>query len=113
MTNYAHGKLAEDAAAVYLQQQGYRIIETNWRTRYCEIDIVAEQAKTVYFVEVKYRLSGTQGSGLEYITAKKLQQMSFAAEMWVQSHGWSNPYQLAAIAVSGPDYVVTDFVTEL
>lgn len=113
MTNFAHGREAEAAAAAYLEKQGYAIIEQNWRTRYCEIDIVARKKKTVYFVEVKYRQNEAQGQGLEYITPKKLGQMRFAAEMWVQEHDWKHDYDLAAIEVSGPGYEVTNFLSEL
>lgn len=113
MTNYSHGKLAEEAAVEYLQSQGYKIVDTNWKTRYCEIDIIAEKDKAVFFIEVKYRQSGVQGTGLDYVTPKKLKQMSFAAEMWVQNNNWDGPYQLAAIAIAGPNYEITDFLTEL
>jgi Holliday junction resolvase-like predicted endonuclease len=113
MTNYAHGKEAEVSATEYLKALGYKITEMNWRTRYCEIDIIAEKSKTVFFVEVKYRQTSRQGAGLEYITSKKLKQMSFAAEMWVQNNDWRGAYQLAAIAVTGPDYQVSDFVTDI
>jgi len=111
MTNFAHGRAAEDAAAEYLKKHGYMILDLNWRTRYCEIDIVAQQKKTIYFVEVKYRENDAHGSGLEYITEKKLQQMRFAAEMWVQENDWRGDYDIVAIEVSGPGYDVTSFTT--
>jgi len=113
VTNFSTGRVAEEAAVKYLQNNGHKIIDQNWRTRYCEIDIVAVKKKTVYFVEVKYRANMFQGSGLEYITSKKLKQMSFAAEMWVQANNWNGGYSLAAIEVSGPDFEITNFLTEL
>lgn len=99
MTNYATGHEAEKTAAAYLVSQGFKIVELNWKTKYCEIDIVAQKAKTIYLVEVKSRKSEQQGSGFEYITPKKLNQMKFAAEMWVASQGWAHDYILAAISV--------------
>ena len=110
MTTFSTGRQAEAAAAEYLKQLGYKIVEQNWRTRYCEIDIVAEKAKVIYFVEVKYRASNTQGSGIEYVTLRKLDQMRFAAEAWVVDHDWTNAYQLAAIEVSGIKFEVTSFL---
>lgn len=101
MTNYQTGHNAEKRAAEYLEKQGFKVRELNWKTRYCEIDIVAEKDKVVYFVEVKYRKNAAHGSGLEYITPKKLQQMQFAAEMWVQNNEWSGDYQLSAVAIDG------------
>lgn len=109
MTNYAAGHAAEVRAAEYLKSDGFKIRELNWKTRYCEIDIVAEKDKAVYFVEVKYRRTQNQGSGLDYITPKKLNQMRFAAEMWVNSNRWNGEYQLAAVAIDGNEIsVVTD-----
>lgn len=101
MTNYSVGHDAETVAAKYLRKHGFKIRELNWKTRWCEIDVVAEKDKTIYFVEVKYRQSTRFGTGLDYITPKKVQQMSFAAEMWVSNHDWSGDYQLAALEVDG------------
>ncbi len=70
MTNYTTGHDAEKIAAKYLERHGYKILEMNWKTRYCEIDIVAEKNSIVYLTEVKYRKSLAYGSGLEYITPK-------------------------------------------
>lgn len=98
MTNHATGHRAEKDAARYLESLGYKIIELNWKTRYCEIDIVARKEDTIYFIEVKHRSSNRFGDGLDYITPKKLQQMTFAAEMWIQNHTTTDNFQLAAIA---------------
>ena len=104
------GQKAERAVATYLKQQGYDVLEHNWRTRWCEIDVVAQKNNVVYFVEVKYRRTTRQGDGLEYITPKKLDQMMFAAELWVGNHHWDGEYTLAAASVSGDNFVVTNFI---
>jgi len=96
------GDDAESVAEAYLVQQGHAILERDWKTKFCEIDIVSVKDKTFYFTEVKYRKKAIQGSGLEAITQKKQQQMKFAAEFYVASkklHGVA--MQLVAIAVSG------------
>jgi uncharacterized protein (TIGR00252 family) len=107
------GQRAESAAALFLEAKGCRILDRNWRTRMCEIDIVAERANVIYFCEVKYRSRTEQGSGIDYITPKKLVRMRFAAESWVHAHGYSGDYQLSAIEVSGPAYAVTNAVRDL
>jgi ribonuclease HII len=107
------GYKAETTAANYLEHNGYKIIARNWRTRFCEIDIVAQKDKTIYFVEVKYRVTSDQGTGFEYITHAKLRQMQFAAEMWVSERQWDRDYRLAAIEVSGTDFAVTGFIDSL
>lgn len=105
--------MAEAAAADYLKKQGYKVLEKNWRTKYCEIDIVAEKDKTVYFVEVKYRANAYQGQGLDYITSKKLNQMKFAAEFWITTHDPRQGYSLSALEVYGEAYEITEFLPEL
>ncbi|HSX15329.1 MAG TPA: YraN family protein [Candidatus Saccharimonadales bacterium] len=114
MTNYAHGHDAEKYAAEYLQRRRYKILALNWRHRRAEIDIVARRAGgPVTFVEVKYRESPSQGGGLDYITHAKLNQMQFAAELWMAQHRYSGECTLAAIELAGPDYEVTSFIEDL
>ncbi|HSX29318.1 MAG TPA: YraN family protein [Candidatus Saccharimonadales bacterium] len=112
MTTFTTGRLAEKAAADYLRSKGYTILDQNWRTAWCEVDIVAVYKGVVYICEVKYRETTYQGGGIEYITPKKLRQLERAADSWVALHSWNGEYQLAALEVSGPDFAVTTFVTE-
>jgi uncharacterized protein (TIGR00252 family) len=100
MTNYATGHQAEKDAAEYLKSQGFKIVELNWKTKYCEIDIIAKKNDTLYFVEVKYRKNNAHGEGIEYITQKKLKQMHFAANMWLSNNDNDLACSLAAISAS-------------
>jgi Holliday junction resolvase-like predicted endonuclease len=113
MTSVETGRRAEAAAADFLERKGCRVVERNWRTRLCEIDVIVERAGIVYFCEVKYRAGNQQGRGLDYITPKKLRQMRFAAESWVHAHAWRGEYQLCAIEVSGPKFTITAVVKDL
>lgn len=114
MTNYAHGHDAEKHAAGYLKKNGYKVFELNWRRPRAEIDIVARKKRgPITFVEVKYRESPSQGGGLDYITPGKLEQMQFAAEMWVAENKYDGEYMLAAMELSGTDFVVDNFITEI
>ncbi len=108
MTNYQTGHQAEKDAAEYLESKGYKIMQLNWKTKYCEIDIVARKKERIYFVEVKYRQTRSQGFSLEYITPKKLNQMRFAAEIWVSNHSWTGEYQLAAIGIDGEEITLVE-----
>ncbi len=110
MSTTETGRKAEAAVATFLQKAGHKILEQNWRTRWCEIDIVSQKDGAVYFTEVKYRVSSRQGDGLDYITPKKQQQMAFAAEFWVARRNWQGEYTLAVAAVTGEYYNVTDFM---
>lgn len=110
MTNYSHGQQAERAAVEYLKKQGFTIRDTNWKTRTCEIDIVAEKQGTIHFVEVKYRQTNNQGTGLDYITPRKQKQMHYAAETWLAANNWPGATTLSAIELSGSDFLVTNFL---
>lgn len=79
------GMAAEEAVANYLTRRGHTILERNWKTRWCEIDIISLYDDVLYFTEVKYRSTDQQGGGVAAITPKKLKQMSFACESFVQS----------------------------
>ena len=113
MTNYASGHDAEKIAAEYLKKHGYKIIALNWKHVRAEIDIVAEKRgsfglrKHLVFFEVKYRKTTNQGHGLDYITPKKLQQMQFAAELYVAQRKYAGEYCLGAIELSGEDYDIS------
>lgn len=100
------GAEAEERVAAYLKTGGYKIIERNWKTRWCEIDIIALKDSRVHFIEVKYRKNTAQGSGLEYITPSKVRQMEFAANMWISNNDKFDEYVLSAAEVSGPDYQI-------
>lgn len=100
MSTTAVGREAESRVVDHLIRQGFRLIGQNWRTRWCEIDIVMQKKQTVYFIEVKHRTSDRWGDGLDYITPHKLRQMRFAAELWLAEHDWDGDAQLAAVGVS-------------
>jgi uncharacterized protein (TIGR00252 family) len=106
------GRLAEDKVAEYLSQHGYKVIDRNWKTKKCEIDIVAQKGDQLSFVEVKYRSKSDHGEGFDYITDSKLRQMAFAADYWVAQHNWEGEYLLSGASVSGIDFAI-EFIEEL
>lgn len=106
------GNQAEQAVAELLKKQGYKILDRNWKTKVCEIDIVAGRDKVIYFVEVKFRSGQAQGSGLEYIGPQKLHRIHFAAEVWVQAHSYEGDYRLLAVDVGfyGHEFIVNEIL---
>ncbi len=73
---------AEAKAAEYLQNNGYKIIATNVRYKFGEIDIVALQKDILVFVEVKFR-SGTFMSPFEAVGTKKQRRLVLAAQAYI------------------------------
>ncbi len=112
MKHNIDGHNAEGAVEDYLGDNGFKILDRNWKTKQCEIDVIAKKDKCIYFVEVKYRSSFDQGDGFEYITPTKLRQMSFAAEYWVAQNKWEGEYCLSGASVSGDDFEV-EFIEEI
>jgi uncharacterized protein (TIGR00252 family) len=105
MSTTSEGRRAEELVAEYLRSQKQKIIAMNWRTRWCEIDIVSKDKNCVYFTEVKYRSSDSWGGGLDYITKAKLKQMKFAAEFWLQDNNWTKGALLQGASVDSFDNI--------
>lgn len=94
------GDAGEARVVRELEQRGHTIIARNWRTRYCEIDIVSTKDNTLYFTEVKTRKNAHFGDGFAAITAKKQQQIRFAAELFMVKHPQYSGYDMGLLAAS-------------
>jgi len=77
------GPQGEEIAAQYLQKQGYQIIERNFRAKPGEIDIIARDADTLCFVEVKTRKGLDFGEGLEAIATLKKRKLCQTALLYL------------------------------
>ena len=73
------GKFGEDLAVRYLKKIGYQVICRNYRTRFGEIDIIAKDADTVVFVEVKSRRTASYGHPKHSVTYAKQEKISKTA----------------------------------
>ncbi|MFH1154937.1 MAG: YraN family protein [Pseudomonadota bacterium] len=80
------GKQAEDLACNFLQNQGYVILERNFRTRFSELDIIARHGDTLVFLEVKARKTLSRGTPREAITPVKQQRIVKAASWYLAHH---------------------------
>ncbi len=80
------GRRGEDWAARYLQRNGYRIVERNLRARIGEIDLIAQEGRTLCFVEVKTRSSTRFGWPEEAVTPGKRQKIIRLAQWYMRRH---------------------------
>lgn len=78
------GKLAEEAAADFLQQENYQIIAKNYRYLKAEIDIIARQNNTIVIVEVKARSTNAFMDPEEAVNKKKIKLLIMAANHFVE-----------------------------
>jgi putative endonuclease len=76
------GTAGESIACGALESLGYRIIERNYRTRFGEIDIVAEDGGAIVFVEVKTKTDGSYGDPAEAVTPQKQRQLVSMGEFY-------------------------------
>lgn len=98
--NKSTGNLGEDAAAEYLSNKGYKIIERNLRLFCGEIDILAEDKKTIVLVEVKTVRGSGFGLAQDLVRYKKQQKLKLLARALSQEY----PSRTIRIDVIGVDY---------
>jgi|SRR3972149_7207737 len=84
------GKRGETLAISFLKKNGYRIIESNFRCRYGEIDIIAQDGKTVAFIEVKTKTSNRFGSPTQAVDSRKQRQVSKTALAYISQKRLTN-----------------------
>lgn len=108
MNKRAVGTAYERQAGNYLEEQGYRILEYNFRCRSGEIDIIARDGEYLVFVEVKYRRSVKSGSPLEAVDYKKQRIISRAASYYCLTHGYgeTTPCRFDVAAILGEEISV-------
>lgn len=73
------GRRGEKEAIAFLEKSGYKVIESNYRTKLGEIDIIASEKNTLCFIEVKTRSSLKFGLPAESVSGFKQKQISKAA----------------------------------
>jgi putative endonuclease len=94
------GQTGERLAAERLVQCGYRILERNFRCRYGEIDIVAEDGDDLVFAEVKTRRGVAYGLPEEAVTARKQQKLIELALYYLDAHACSErSWRIDVVAV--------------
>lgn len=80
------GAWGEQMAAAYLGEKGCRILAHNFRTRFGEIDIIAQQGAYIIFAEVKTRQNARFAAAREHVTAAKQRRIVAAAQGWLQEN---------------------------
>ena len=108
------GAIGEQAAVDYLRQNGFMIVERNYRIGRSEIDIIASRYDELHFVEVKTRKFGTMTAPEEAITEQKLRAMRRAASAYMaQHHSMLEPkFSLIAIEMVGDRVEALRFVED-
>lgn len=94
------GILGEKIAQSFLEQNGYNIVETNYRCSEGEIDVIARREDLLVFVEVRTRRSNNFGSPEESITAIKKKRLAAVAEHYGQHReGLPSSWRIDVLAI--------------
>jgi putative endonuclease len=84
---HAVGKAGEEVAIQYLRLQGYHVLERNYRCRFGEIDLIAQDGSTLAFIEVKTRRSQKFGPAAAAVTLAKQRHLVKASQVYLtQTH---------------------------
>ena len=78
------GLAAEHLAAEFLQQQGLRLLEKNYRSRFGEIDLILQESNVIVFVEVRLRSNPDFGGAAASITTAKQARLVRTAQTYLQ-----------------------------
>lgn len=98
------GRRGEAAAAKFLKQLGYRILERGYDSPLGEIDIIAIDGRTIVFVEVKTRSSSGAGHPADAVDATKRRRMTQAALAYLKAHDLlQTPARFDVVAVTWRD----------
>jgi putative endonuclease len=79
----ALGRSGEDRAAAWYEDQGWEVLERNWRRREGEVDLIVRRGRTVAFCEVKTRTSDAYGTGAESVLPAKRKRIRRLAARWL------------------------------
>lgn len=103
------GMAGEEAAAIFLEEAGYSIIERNWRCRSGEIDIIASIDNLLVFIEVRTRRAGGRfGTAAESVDRRKQQQVAAIAQVYLRMRQAAYPplrFDVIAITMDRDDSI--------
>ena len=101
------GKIGEDLARVYLEKLGWRILEQNYKTKYAEIDLVAEKPAnflgvgkpTLIFVEVRTKVGENFGTPEDTINKQKLWKVLQNSLSYSAFKNWQGSSRIDAVCI--------------
>ena len=107
--NNLAGAWGEEIAAKYLQKKRYKIIATNYRCRFGEIDLIVVNRKNLVFVEVKLRKSDTFAAAREYVDQRKQDRIRTTASVFLSEFPSELQPRFDVIEVYAPEGTATQY----
>jgi len=93
------GKRGESAASKYLQSKGYRLLQSNHRTRRGEADLILLDGDTLVFCEVKTKRSTASGHAAESYGPQQQKRLRNLVLRYLQKNGWEGPVRIDFLAL--------------
>jgi putative endonuclease len=93
------GKLAEELTKEWLIGKGYEWVESNYRYRHAEIDLIYKHQGILVFIEVKFRSGTGYGFAEEFVDSDKKKLIIKAARQFIYEKNWMNDIRFDIIAV--------------
>jgi len=106
----ALGRAGEELAATALTAAGLTVVARNWRCRYGELDLIAQEDASdlsrggvvvpwLVIVEVRTRRGAAYGTAAESVNATKQAKLRTVAQAYVQETGWTGPWRIDVVAI--------------
>lgn len=96
------GSSMERLAKLYLEERDLQIVESNYRCKAGEIDIIIRDSHSLAFVEVRYRKTTRYGSAAESVDQRKQEKLRQTAQHYIQSKKLHCTCRFDVIAITGP-----------
>lgn len=93
------GRLGETIAKRYLEKKGYSIVDQNYKNKYAEIDLIAQDKDSLVFVEVKTRIGEQFGSPEGALNKDKMQRLIRNAQAYMAIKHYDMSYRIDGICI--------------
>ena len=101
------GAWGESIAAEYLRRKRYKLVDVNYKCRYGEIDLIAQNRKFLVFVEVKLRKSSRFAQAREYVDRRKQDKLRITASIYLSQQPTNLQPRFDIIEIYAPEGTAT------
>ena len=108
LEQYLFGKKGEERAEKYLIEQGFLIVERNFRCKMGEVDIIASKDGVLHFIEVKASKKYEPAYNIDH---QKMAKLFKAVSFYLHKKSVDMPYQLDALIVKGSSFELIQNIT--
>ena len=109
MNNIPLGHFGEQIAVQYLTEKGYKILDTNFYTKFGEIDLICECQGVIIFVEVKTRTNKQFGNPEGSVNKKKIENLISVAKQYMINKNQSWQIDVVSVLLKDGDADIDHF----